>query len=311
MRPSLRLTTTLTPLTAGMSSGRAGVLAVDKPEGPTSHDVVSLARRGLGTRRVGHTGTLDPFASGLLLLCVGWATRLAEYLTGLGKSYRGVAHLGVVTDTADRTGTLLRSSEEWRGLREEEIEAAFRTQLGQIPQLPPSYSAKKVGGVRAYDLARRGEEVELAPVMVTIERIEILEVALPEVVFEVECSSGTYIRSIARDVGEVLGVGGHLAALRRTRIGSHDVADAIPASRLDDPEMVREGWLTPLAAVSHLHRIEVGPDEAQALSHGVRIGAAEQAPAGEPLAIVHEGKLLAIGDVEGGKLRARKVFAGD
>jgi tRNA pseudouridine55 synthase len=273
--------------------------------------VVGLARRALGTRRVGHTGTLDPFASGLLLLCVGWATRLAEYLSGLDKTYRGVAHLGVVTDTADRTGAVLERGEGWRDLRDDEIEAAFRAQLGEIAQMPPAYSAKKVAGVRAYELARRGEEVALEPVRVRIERIEVLEITLPEVVFEVECSSGTYIRSLARDIGEALGVGAHLAALRRTRVGSHDVGDAIPASRLDDPEQVREGWLTPLEAVAHLRRVEVDANEARALGHGIRIPAAERIPAGGPLAISHEGRLLAIGEVEDGALRARKVFAGD
>jgi tRNA pseudouridine55 synthase len=236
---------------------------------------------------------------------------VAEYLTGLDKTYQGITRLGEVTDTADRTGIVLSSSEAWRELGEAEIEAAFRAQIGEIAQVPPSYSAKKIAGVRAYDRARRGEEVELAAVQVRIERIEIVEIALPEVVFEVECSSGTYIRSIARDIGELLGVGGHLAALRRTRIGAHHVANAIPASRMDDPDMVREAWLTPLAALAHLPRVDVGPDEALALSHGRRIPVSGAAPVGVPLAVVYQGELLAIGELEGATLRARKVFAGD
>lgn len=289
----------------------AGVVLVDKPEGPTSHDLVRLARRALGTRRIGHTGTLDPFASGLLLLCTGWATRLVEYLTGLDKVYRGIARLGVVTDTADRTGSITRSDESWRNLSPAELERAFQTQLGEIEQTPPIYSAKKVGGVRAYDRARRGEEVVLEAVRVRIHRIEIVEIDLPDVVFEVACSSGTYIRSLARDIGEVLGVGAHLKELRRTRVGDFDVTNAIPASRLDDPEMVREGWLTPLAAVAHLPRINVDAREAGALSHGVRIPAPATAPRGVPLAIAREGKLLAIGRVEDEMVRAGKVFAVD
>jgi tRNA pseudouridine55 synthase len=294
-----------------MSAEHAGVLLVDKPEGPTSHDVVGLARRALRTRRVGHTGTLDPFASGLLLLCVGWATRIAEYLSGLPKSYRAVARLGVVTDSADRMGAVVEASDGWQGLGAGEIEAAFQAQVGTILQLPPAYSAKRIGGERAYDLARRGEVVELEPVRVTIERIEILELALPEVTFEVECSSGTYVRSIARDVGAILGVGAHLTALRRTRVGCHDVAGAVSASRLDDPDAVREAWLTPAAALTHLPRVEVGGEELAALTYGRAIPAGERAPEGAPVAITCQGQLVAIGEVEHELLRPRKVFPRD
>jgi tRNA pseudouridine55 synthase len=260
---------------------------------------------------VGHTGTLDPFASGVLVLCIGWATRLAEYLSGLGKSYRGVAHLGTVTDTADRTGTVLSESSDWSELREDEIEAALRTQLGEISQVPPSFSAKKVAGVRAYDRARRGEEVILEAVPVRIERIEVVEIALPKVTFDVECSSGTYIRSIARDLGEALGVGAHLDSLRRTGIGEHRLNVAIRPDQLDDPEAVNSAWLTPLEAVSHLPELEVGTAEALDLGHGRRIPAPEGLPTGVPLAISHEAELLAIGEIEGGVLRGRKVFARD
>lgn len=289
----------------------AGAVLVDKPEGPTSHDVVRIARRAFGTRRVGHTGTLDPFASGLMILCVGWATRIAEYLTGLDKVYRAVIHLGVVTDTADRTGTVIGRNDRWRGLTREEIERATLTQLGEIDQVPPVYSAKKVGGVRAYDRARRGEEVKLEPVRVRVDRIEILEVDLPQVVVEVACSSGTYIRSLARDIGEVLGVGAHLAELRRTRVGIFDVADAIPAERLDDPGLVRRAWLTPLEAVAHLPRIELGAREAGALRHGARVPAPVNAPRDVPVALARDGRLLAIGRVKGDMIQPGKVFAVD
>lgn len=294
----------------GVEQG-AGAVLVDKPEGPTSHDLVRMARRAFGTRRIGHTGTLDPFASGLMILCVGWATRLSEYLTGLDKVYRGVMHLGVVTDTADRTGTITGSDDRWRELTLAEIEQAVRTQLGEIAQVPPAYSAKKVGGVRAYDRARRGEEVALEAVRVRIDRIEILEVDLPEVVFEVACSSGTYIRSLARDIGEVLGVGAHLKALRRTRVGRFDIADAIPVERLDDPEAVRGAWLTPLEAVAHLPRIDLDAREARALRHGARVPAPATAPRGAILALARDGRLLAIGRVENDMIQAGKVFAVD
>lgn len=296
--------------TRRMSSSRSGVLPVDKPEGVTSHDVVAAARRALGTRRIGHTGTLDPFASGLLLLCVGPATRLAEYLIGLPKAYRATLRLGITTDTDDRTGEVVEESAGWQGLSREAVEAALETQRGRIRQVPPAYSAKKVAGRRAYDRARRGETVELAPVEVEIYRLEVVSIDLPEVVFEVECSSGTYIRAIARDVGAVLGVGGHLATLRRTRIGRHDVQDAVPLSRLDDASAVQSAWLSPLDALSHMPRIDVDAEDAAALRNGRRIRRPDRdAPEYVPLAIAYQEELLAVGDIEEGRLRPRKVFS--
>src|SRR4051794_6711406 len=213
-----------------------GVLPVDKPVGPTSHDAVAAVRRALRTREVGHTGTLDPFASGLLLVCVGRATRLAEYLTGLPKTYVATMRLGEVTDTDDLTGEVIHSSDAWRSLSHDAIEDALRAQVGTIQQLPPSYSAKKVGGERMYAAARRGETVERKPVAVTIHAIRVLGIDLPDVEFEVECGAGTYIRAIARDAGAALGVGGHLRALRRTRIGPHAVDRAVPLDALGDAD---------------------------------------------------------------------------
>ncbi|HEU0078306.1 MAG TPA: tRNA pseudouridine(55) synthase TruB, partial [Longimicrobiaceae bacterium] len=189
---------------------RGGVLPVDKPVGPTSHDAVAAVRRALRIRQVGHTGTLDPFASGLLLVCFGPATRLAEYLTPLPKTYRATMRLGEATDTDDRTGEVLARSDAWRELTEAQLRAALERQVGEIEQLPPRFSAKKVGGERMYAAARRGEEVVRTAVPVTIYAIRVIRIALPEVEFEVECGAGTYIRAIARDVGDALGVGGHL-----------------------------------------------------------------------------------------------------
>ncbi|HKP75239.1 MAG TPA: tRNA pseudouridine(55) synthase TruB, partial [Longimicrobiaceae bacterium] len=228
--------------------GPNGVLPVDKPVGPTSHDVVGAVRRALGTRQVGHAGTLDPFASGLLLVCVGSATRLAEYLTGLPKTYLATMRLGETTDTDDLTGEVIRASDAWRALSPEAVEAALAAQVGTIPQLPPTYSAKKVEGERMYAAARRDQEVERTPVPVTIYSIRMLSCDLPEVEFEVECGAGTYIRAIARDVGDELGVGGHLRALRRTRSGPHAAARAVPVDALGDAERVAAALLTPLEA---------------------------------------------------------------
>ncbi|HEX6940149.1 MAG TPA: tRNA pseudouridine(55) synthase TruB [Longimicrobiales bacterium] len=292
-----------------MTGSRAGVLPVDKPEGPTSHDIVGAARRALGTRRIGHTGTLDPFASGLLLLCVGAATRIAEYLIDLPKTYRATMRLGVATDTADRTGEPVRVSDDWRSLDPGRIRAVFASQVGRIRQIPPAYSAKKVAGERAYDRARRGEEVHLEPVEVEVYRLDIVASELPDITFEVECSSGTYVRAIARDVGDALGVGAHLTALRRTRIGRHDVARAVPVDRLTDPDAVRAAWLSPLEALRHLPRIDVDDAAAASLRHGRPLPWRPDAAIGHgPIAVAYRGALLAIAEGEDERLRPRKVF---
>jgi tRNA pseudouridine55 synthase len=334
-----------------------GVLPVDKPEGPTSHDVVARARRSLGLRRIGHTGTLDPFASGLLLLCIGPATRLAEYLTHLPKSYRATLRLGAVTDTDDREGEVVRFSDGWREVTEAALEGALDRQRGAILQVPPRFSAKKVAGERMYDVARRGGVVETAPVSVSISRLQVTRFAPPDVDFEVDCSSGTYIRAIARDVGEALGVGAHLVSLRRTRIGAHSVDGAIAVDRLEDRDAVGSALLSPARAVAHLPRVEVTPREIEILATGGWIPvrsdrsdlgtrSPQQASVGQDWPNVHSrdvkfpnvelpgvpsggagadtdrgpaaasvvalvstaGDLVAIGELDGDRLRPRKVF---
>jgi tRNA pseudouridine55 synthase len=287
-----------------------GVLPVDKPEGPTSHDVVAAARRALGLRRIGHTGTLDPFASGLLLLCLGPATRLAEYLTALPKSYSATLRLGVATDTDDRTGEIVSTSDGWRTLSRESVAAALRRQVGDIRQRPPTYSAKKVEGERMYAAARRGVALEREPVPVTIHAIRVVRYEPPDVDLEIDCESGTYIRAIARDVGEELGVGGHLTRLRRTRVGTHEVTDAVPLDRLTDAALVQDALLAPARALTHLPSVVVSEEEEARLLHGRGIPAPAEAPDGGPLVLLSPGgELLAMGERRAGEIRPRKVFA--
>jgi tRNA pseudouridine55 synthase len=287
-----------------------GVLPIDKPEGPTSHDAVAMARRALGMRRIGHTGTLDPFASGLLLLCLGPSTRLAEYLTALPKRYTATLRLGVTTDTDDRMGEPLHSSEAWRELSREAVEAALRAQVGEILQQPPTYSAKKVEGERMYAAARRGKALEREPVAVTIHSIHLLRYAPPEVDVEVECGSGTYIRAIARDVGADLGVGAHLTQLRRTRIGDHDVEDALTLEQLEDGAAVSAALLTPAMALGHLATAHVTPEEVSLLLNGRAVSAPPATPAGLPVALLTDaGDLVAVGERDGATIRPRKVFS--
>jgi tRNA pseudouridine55 synthase len=287
-----------------------GVLPVDKPEGPTSHDLVAIARRTLRTRRIGHTGTLDPFASGLLLLCLGPATRVAEYLTALPKSYLATIRLGEATRTDDLTGELVQRSDAWRSLDEARVREALAGQTGRIAQLPPSFSAKKVAGERMYAAARRGEEVQRTPVEVTVHAIELLRFEPPDLEISVDCGSGTYIRAIARDVGEALGVGGHLTRLRRTRVGDHRVEDALSLDRLEDPERVRAALLSPAAALAHLPQLRVDPDQARVLAHGGWIPAPVGTPEGGPIALLDERRaLLAVAERRGDRIQPRKVFA--
>lgn len=286
---------------------RDGFLPVDKPRGPTSHDVVAVARRALGTRRVGHTGTLDPFASGLLVLCVGRATRLAEFFTGLDKRYEAVVRLGVATETADPEGEVVAESDAWRELDRPKVENALSGLRGSILQVPPAYSAKKVGGVAAHRLARRGVAVDLPPQPVTIHALDVTFFRPPELGLEIHCSSGTYVRAVARDLGDALGVGAHLTALRRTAVGSFPVTGALALDDLSVPERVSESWIGPLQALAHMPRVQVDAAGAGEVSHGRTVPCPEAAEA-SPAVAARGNELVAVGDVKDGRFRPRKVF---
>lgn len=283
------------------------VLPLDKPEGPTSHDVVAMARKALGIRKVGHTGTLDPFASGLLLLCIGKATRLAEYFTGLAKSYDAVARLGITTDTEDRDGEPGEERPGWADLKHDAVVTAMQAFKGDIDQVPPQFSAKKVDGVAMHRRARRGEHVDLAARQITVHELELRSLDLPFMEFRVCCSTGTYVRSLARDIGEALGVGAHLTGLRRTSIGSHTLEQAITPSQLEDPEVVSRAALSPLEALGHLPAVVVDEQGRDRLAFGQTVDAPETADGGH-VAVEYDGRLVAIARVRDGALRPEKVF---
>lgn len=286
-----------------------GILPVDKPEGPTSHDIVQRLRRTLGQRRIGHTGTLDPFASGLLVLCVGPATRLAEYLEPLRKTYRATAVLGVTTDTDDRTGDILRVNDAWEDLDGASITRAFTDQMGERMQRPPAFSAKKVDGERLYRRARRGEDVQPAPVPVTIHDLVVESRDGPGVTFRVECGAGTYIRAIARDAGEALGVGAHLAELRRTRVGRYTVDAAAPAAALDDADALASFLEPPLTALEHLPRLDLDDDDARRVRHGSALPRPDSFHHDGPIALALHDELVAVAEITERGLQPRKVFA--
>jgi tRNA pseudouridine55 synthase len=269
---------------------------------------VARARRALAIRRIGHTGTLDPFASGLLLLCIGSATRLAEYLADFPKSYRAVLRLGAATDTDDRTGTTTDRSDSWRDLDPEHVRQITLAQVGTRLQTPPRFSARKVEGERLYRLARKGVAVAPTPSEVTIHSVDLLRVELPDVEFEITCSTGTYIRAIARDIGAQLKTFGYLESLRRVRIGPYDVRNALRLDQLTDGEAVRRAWVSPLAALGHMAVIEVTEAESRRLMQGVALVRPPSAPLFGPAALSCESRLIAVGEITNGWVRPRKVF---
>ncbi len=280
-----------------------GVLLVDKPEGPTSHDVVAVARRLLGVRRIGHAGTLDPLATGLLVLMIGRATRLATFLSGVDKTYRGVVRLGVATDTYDRDGAPLGPPGEVKVDREQVLAslAGFR---GTIVQVPPVYSAKKIHGTPMYRLARRNRPVSPTPITVTFHSITLVAFAGDEVEIEAQVSAGTYLRSLAHDLGQALGCGAHLQSLRRTAAGPFRVEDALTPAALETLAPRVADRILPLEDIPlglpTLHLTAAGT---HAIRHGRPCGLGEVTGPRETLAPGRcrlkgpEGSLVGIGEV--------------
>ncbi|MBA2565439.1 MAG: tRNA pseudouridine(55) synthase TruB, partial [Gemmatimonadetes bacterium] len=249
------------------AGGLEGVLLADKPAGPTSHDVVARVRRAFGGARVGHAGTLDPFATGLLVLLLGRATRLAEYVSALDKTYVATLRLGASSTTGDPEGEIREIAGDVPD--EAHVRAALAGFLGEQAQVPPIFSAKRVGGERARRLARRRAPVALAPSRVRIERIDLVAYASPRLTLRVTTGPGVYIRSLARDLGESLGSAGYVTALRREAIGGFRVEDALQASDLEDPaggasavEELAARLLPPAAAVAHLPTVTLGARDA-------------------------------------------------
>jgi tRNA pseudouridine55 synthase len=247
-----------------------GVLLVNKPDGLTSHDVVARVRKLSQTRKVGHAGTLDPFATGVLVLCLGKATRIVEYLVGCDKEYLATMRLGITTDTQDLTGQAL-ATRPVTALSTDDLERVFSGLLGTSQQVPPMYSAKKVDGTRLYTLARQGKTVERTARQITIHSIDILEAALPDIRFRVSCSSGTYIRTLAHDVGERLQCGAHLTALTRTRSGAFSLEDTYALDRLaaiTDPGELAHLLIPPDRALSFFPDVTLEQALAENLTHG-------------------------------------------
>jgi len=280
-----------------------GVLIIDKPAGITSHDVVSRLRRILKIKRIGHTGTLDPFATGVLIMLIGQATRLAQFLDKDAKGYEADVRFGFETDTGDFTGSPKSKVQSPKYISIDELENVFKEFRGEIKQTPPMYSAKKVAGKKLYELARAGIEIERKPVQVAIYELEIiqpqetqrnndveteeqkpktedqqinnLELETWNLRLRVSCSAGTYIRTLAEDIGRKIGTGAHLAALRRTRAGKFDLSKAVTIERLE--EIVEDGKLEDVLismreALGHLPQVVLSAEETRRTQNGLKLG---------------------------------------
>ncbi|PNW07990.1 tRNA pseudouridine(55) synthase TruB [Microbacterium testaceum] len=285
---------------------RPGILLVDKPGGITSHDVVSRARRALGTRKIGHAGTLDPMATGLLVLGVEGATRLLTYIVGADKTYEATILLGVATDSDDADGveSARADAADVAAVTDEAIAAGISALTGDIQQVPSTVSAIKVAGRRAYDLARAGEEVELRARSVTVSRFDVREMRRGDDAIEldvvVDCTSGTYIRALARDLGRAVGIGGHLTALRRTRIGAFDVGAAASVDDIAEDALVAPAT----AAAVVMSVLAVGEEEARDLRHGKRIDGGGRLTGAVAAAIDPEGRLIGVVEKRGTQLKS-------
>ena len=290
----------------------SGVLVVDKPVGMTSHDVVQRIRSGTHIRRAGHTGTLDPRASGVLVVLIGPAVRLSEYVSTSDKRYQAVLRFGMTTSTYDTEGEI--TSRAPVDISYEELEETLSTFVGEFKQTPPIYSAIKVGGRKAYDIARDGETLDLEPRTINVYSIELLDWDPPEAVIDIHCSSGTYIRSLASDLGEKLGCGATLVGLRRTRNGQFGLRDAVSLSKLEDA--FNDGdwykYLIPAAeALSDWYTVVLTYEQVDAVRHGHRVPAPEVVQAGLwGRAVSEEGELVALieYDAETNEWQPRKVF---
>lgn len=292
-----------------------GILAVDKPAGITSHDVVDHVRRVAGMRRIGHTGTLDPRATGLLLLCLGRATRLSEFFIGLDKAYEGRMRLGTVSASCDMEGPILEERPVPESLTLEAIQAACDPFLGEISQVPPMMSAVKRGGTPLYKMARKGIEVERQPRKVRVDEFRITAWEPPYAYLRVRCSSGTYVRALCHEAGGVLGCGAALDTLRRTQVGRYTLDQAVPLDSLRTPEDILDR-LIPMGKALDLPAVVADPVQAALIENGNPILTRERLntePGDKVQILDRRGRLIAIGQAQpsaaGYRIMPRRVLS--
>ncbi|MEN6627599.1 MAG: tRNA pseudouridine(55) synthase TruB [Candidatus Sumerlaeia bacterium] len=290
-----------------MSDSTSGIILIDKPRGMTSHDVVDRVRRVAGTRRVGHTGTLDPMASGLLVVCIGPATVVAQFLNGLDKVYLGTARLGAISSTYDAEGEITQQDRPIP-FNSVEVETAMQRQVGSVLQLPPPYSAIKIKGRKLYEYARAGEVVPQQPRRVTVSRFELLHFEAPRVHFLARVGSGTYVRSMVHDLGLELGCGAYLEALRRTQVGGFGIDQAIALDKLiQEPDLLPAHLLNITEALGHLPKLTIQPQAETAIMNGCSFRTSEILEfegilnPGQPVLVINtRGRALSVAKAEAG-----------
>ncbi|MBX7115014.1 MAG: tRNA pseudouridine(55) synthase TruB [Myxococcaceae bacterium] len=284
-----------------------GVVVIDKPKGPTSFDVVHKVRRALALSKVGHTGTLDPMATGVLPLCLGEATKVAGYIIEADKGYQATVRFGATTDTYDAEGQVVSTALVPK-LTRELLESALQPFRGTFSQKPPMYSAIKVNGKKLYELARAGKHVEVEPRTVTVYSLTLNDFSATEAQLSLRCSKGFFVRSLAFDLGQALGCGAHLTALRRTESGPFTLAQALPLQTLlERPALALSKQVSLNDALSAVPTLEVSGVEADKVRHGVRVEVLK--PTGLYRVVDKGGELLAIAEVVEGRLKYRRVLA--
>ena len=290
---------------------KSGILLIDKDKGPTSHDVVASLRRLLGIRRIGHSGTLDPMASGLMVMCVGNFTRLNPWLTKADKTYEATIRLGATSDTDDEEGDIAATADIIQPDLDK-VELVIDLFKGEIQQIPPAFSAIKVGGVRSHKLAREGKKADLSPRQVRIMELAIREYTYPFLKVRVHCSKGTYIRALARDIGKELGAGGYLAELRRTAIGSMDVKNALTLEQVEFYQgsgTLSEKYLNPRSALQGVEHIQLSESsQMKRFGHGNVVALNRETSFGDCAVYHPNGDLCGMGKMELGQLRPTVVF---
>ncbi len=288
-----------------------GFLNIDKPSGITSHDVVAkvrrLCRNSVGKTKVGHAGTLDPLATGVLVICLGYATRLSEYAMQSTKTYRATVHLGIETDTYDAEGEILTQIDASH-ITLEQVIAAFQPYIGDIQQMPPMYSAIKKDGKKLYELAREGIEIERPTRAVTIYDIQVVSWESPSIVLDVTCGSGTYIRSLAHDIGEQLAVGAHLSGLIRTKSGAFNVESACNLDTLLDDDSWRKQIIMPIDALTDWTTIQLNDADVQEIKLGRTISKNDDLDDGFVMGYMSDGHLLAVLENRQTNWKPHKVF---
>ena len=283
-----------------------GIVVIDKPKGVTSHDVVGILRKRFGTRRVGHTGTLDPLATGVMVMCIGNATKAADMISNADKRYRAELELGIITDTLDIEGTVTERRDV--NVTKSDVKECVLSFLGEQDQLPPMYSAIKLNGKKLYELAREGKKIDREKRRISIYSIDIIDISLPYVTIDVHCSKGTYIRSLCDDIGHRLGCGAVMTALRRTETAGFTIADAYTIAALDELPDISRALMPTDSIFSELEEIHLNEKQERSVTNGVRMTWRDGKEGQRYRVYGRDGRFLCVSELSDMRLKLIKQF---